>query len=86
VDRSLNPERNEENMMFATSQIFVILGLIFEFISVLLTVRRLFCGYYKRLGKDTFRQEIRKDRIEGTLVLIFLTIGMVLQGIAVFLA
>ncbi|MCW4055047.1 MAG: hypothetical protein NWE84_09060 [Candidatus Bathyarchaeota archaeon] len=52
---------------------------------VLLTARKLFYGYYKRLEKGTFRQEIRKDRIEGTLVLMFLTIGMILQGIAVLL-
>jgi len=52
---------------------------------VLLTTRKLFYGYYKRLEKGTFRQESRKDRIEGTLVLMFLTIGMILQGITVLL-
>jgi len=71
--------------LYTTSQILTIAGLIFEFISVLLTARKLFYGYYKRLEKGTFRQEIRKDRIEGTLVLMFLTIGMILQGIAVLL-
>lgn len=71
--------------MYTTSQILTIAGLIFEFISVLLTAKKLFYGYYKRLEKGTFRQEIRKDRIEGTLVLMSLTIGMILQGIAVLL-
>jgi len=70
--------------MWTMSQTLIIVGLIFEFISVFLTVRKLFYGYYKRLEKGTFGQEIRKERIEGILVLIFLIIGMSLQVIAVF--
>jgi len=70
--------------MSTISQTLTIVGLIFEFMSVLLTVRKLFYGKIKRLEKGTFKQEIRKERIEGTLVLIFLIIGMTLQGIAVF--
>lgn len=33
----------------------------------------------------TFQKKIKKERIEGTLVLIFLVIGMTLQVVGVFI-
>jgi len=65
------------------SQWLTVIGLAFELVSVLITVRKLFYGYYKRLKKGTFRQEIKKDRNEGIVVIVFLVIGMIFQGIAV---
>jgi len=49
------------------SQWLTVIGLAFELVSVLITVRKLFYGYYKRLKKGTFRQEIKKDRNEGNI-------------------
>jgi len=73
--------------MVTTSQVLTIIGLAFELISVFWTVRRLFYGYEKRImGKAiTFQQKIRRDRIEGIVVLLLLIAGMVLQGLAVVL-
>jgi hypothetical protein len=71
--------------MLTTSQILVVFGLVFEFISAVHTIRKLFWGYYKRLEKGTFVQEIRKDRRDGIVVLVFLGIGMLFQGLAVLL-
>ena len=65
------------------SQWLTVIGLVFEFISVLITVRKLFYGYYKRLENEILGPEINKDRNEGIVVIIFLVIGMVFQGIAV---
>lgn len=64
----------------------MILGLISEFASVVIAVWELFFGYYKRLEKsgETTKQQERKDKIKGSLVLIFLIIGLGLQGAAVF--
>lgn len=62
-----------------TSQTLIILGLVFEFLSVVISVRKLFSGYYDRLQKGTFREQIRKERIEGSLFILFLIIGMALQ-------
>jgi hypothetical protein len=47
-----------------------------------------FWGYNKRLEENyghTFRGNIKREKIEGILILIFLAIGMGLQGIAVIL-
>lgn len=74
----------DDSGMSTTSQTLTIAGLIFEFISVSLTIRKLFYGYHKRLGElTTFAGEIKREQKEGTLVLIFLIIGMSLQAIAV---
>jgi hypothetical protein len=76
--------RYGENM-WSNSQLFVVIGLFFEFASVFMSVRKLFWGYSKRSeGKMPINREIRKDRLEGTVVLCLLTIGMILQAIAVF--
>mgnify|MGYP001100759613 CR=1 FL=1 len=72
----------------STSQFLVVLGLIFEFMSVAVTIRKLFWGYYKRFAKETFLQEImqetRKEKKEGLAIVILLGVGMFLQGLAVF--
>jgi hypothetical protein len=74
-------------MSLTLSQTFVVVGLAFEFISVLWTVRKLFYGYYQRLDEKglSTQTRIKKDKREGIIVLTFLTIGMFLQGIAVFM-
>ena len=66
----------------------VVIGLAFEFASVLWTVRKLFYGYNQRIDEmaSTFRSHIEKNKREGIIVLIFLTIGMILQGLEVFVA
>jgi len=66
------------------SQWLTVIGLVFEFISVAVAIRKLFYGYYKRLERPTSRQGIKRDRIEGIVVLILLVIGMTLQALAVF--
>jgi hypothetical protein len=71
-------------MWVITSDTLIILGLISEGISALITGRKLLSGYYDRLeSRTTFRKQIRNERIEGSLILFFLILGMVLQGIAV---
>jgi hypothetical protein len=73
-------------MCWTTSQILVFIGLIFEFGSVAITVRKLFWGYYKRIEEKarTGKQIRRSDQIEGTIILLLLSIGMILQGLGVF--
>ena len=71
--------------MPTNAQILTIVGLTLEFIATSITIRKLFYGYYKRLQKGTFQEEIKKDRREGLFVLAFLVVGMTLQGIAVFM-
>lgn len=64
----------------------VVFGLIFEFISVFWTVRKLFFGYHERINEKakTFQQRIKRERIEGTIILGLLVLGMTFQGISVF--
>lgn len=71
--------------MWSDSQILVVVGLLLEFLSVAVAIRKLFWGYYKRLEQGTFRQGIEKDRREGMIIVVLLSIGMLLQGIAVFI-
>jgi hypothetical protein len=66
------------------SQWLTVIGLVLEFVSVAVTIRKLFYGYYKRLERVTTREGIKRDRIEGTVVLILLVIGMTLQALAIF--
>jgi len=71
--------------MWSTSQILVIIGLVFEFLSGAVTIRKLFWGYYRRLEEHmTTQQRIRKDRMEGRIIVTLLSIGMLLQALAVF--
>lgn len=69
--------------MLTTSRVLTIVGLCLEFISVFWTIRKLFYGYYKRIDEmaGTFQQKITKNKKEGTVILILLTIGLILQGI-----
>ena len=71
--------------MSTTSQTLTIAGLIFEFISVFLTVRKLFYGLHKIIEEEgaEWAKRITRRKIEGILILIFLIIGMSLQEIAV---
>jgi hypothetical protein len=71
--------------MSITSQALTVLGLCFEFVSGITMIRKLFYGYYKRLDDmgRPFQTHIRQDKKEGALVLTFLIIGMILQGLAV---
>jgi hypothetical protein len=72
--------------MWTNSQILVVVGLVFEFVSVAVTIRKYFWNYYKRIDEmgKTNKQQRRSDKIEGIVVLCFLCIGMILQGLAVF--
>lgn len=74
-------------MYWTNSQILVVIGLILEFASVAITVRKLFWGYYRRIDASTktSKQRERSDKIEGTIIVILLSIGMLLQGLAVFI-
>jgi len=43
-------------------QILTVVGLIFELFSVYWSVKRLLKNYYERLGTDTYRQKIEKEK------------------------
>jgi hypothetical protein len=66
----------------------VVIGLILEFTSVAVTIWKLFWGKSKRIEEmgKTFQQRIKKDRKEGTVIIILLSIGMFLQGLSVFVS
>jgi hypothetical protein len=68
------------------SQFLLCAGLIFEFVSVAISIRKLFWGYYKRIEERTMTSTQRRnsDKKEGLLVLLFLCVGMLLQGLAIF--
>lgn len=68
------------------SQILVVAGLILEFLSVAVTVRKSFWGYYKRADESgkTDKQRGQSDRVEGIITLLLLSLGIILQGFAVF--
>lgn len=70
--------------MFNT-QILTILGLTCEALSSIWIVRRLFYGYYERIEKrgSSLKNEERRDKIDGSIVLTLLGLGMFLQIIAV---
>ena len=76
--------------MSATSQALIILGLIFEFMSVFLTAWQAF--FSKKQVKEkmiekmskTLLQKASEERIRACLTILFLGIGVILQGIAVF--
>jgi len=74
-------------MWWTSSQILVVIGLILEFASVAITVRKLFWGYYERIdaSAQSSKQTERSDKIEGTIIVVLLSIGMFLQGLAVFI-
>lgn len=67
----------------ALSQSLIILGLISEGIAAIITLRKPLSGYYKRLEKLPFQEQIRKERVEASIVLFFIILGMILQGAAV---
>jgi hypothetical protein len=53
---------------------------------VAITVWKLFWGYGKRveeMGK-TFQKQIRESKQEGMVIILLLSIGMFLQGLAIF--
>jgi len=70
--------------MFNT-QALTILGLILESLASIWTVRTLFFGYERRISETgkTFQQQIRKDKINGSIVLTLLGLGMFFQAIAI---
>jgi hypothetical protein len=47
--------------MWTISQAYTVIGLVCGFISVLLTARKPFRGYYARLETPTTRQKIKKE-------------------------
>ena len=71
--------------MWSTSQILMVIGLMFEFLSVAITIRKLFWGYDRRLDDHMVTQQrIIKEKTEGIIIVTLLSIGIFLQGIAVF--
>lgn len=71
--------------MWSTSQILMVIGLMFEFLSVAVTIRKLFWGYDRRLNEHmTTQQRISKDKMEGRIIVTLLSIGIFLQALAVF--
>jgi len=69
--------------MFHT-QTFIILGLFLEAMSVIYAIRKQFYGYYRRLEeKGTFRQAIRKNRIDAFITLLLFSSGLAYQVIAI---
>ena len=77
--------------MWTISQILTIAGLFFEFLSVLLVAWQVFYPKKKlkkqmieKMGR-TMLQRAGEKRAQAFLTLLFLGIGMVLQGIAVFI-
>jgi len=73
-------------MSLSLSQGLTIAGLILELSSTLWVVRKLFNGYYKRIDEmgKPMKEEIRRDRREGAIVVLLLVAGMILQGLAIF--
>ena len=79
--------------MNTMSQILTVAGLFFEFLSVAYTARKVFPPskskkerkqrYYDEIGK-TVDQKLASREKEWYIVLVFLFIGMTLQGIALF--
>ncbi len=69
-----------------TAQILTVLGLYFEFVSGIIMIRKLFYGKMRRIMEhgQTEDMKTKQNRFEGSLVILFLTVGMVLQGLAVF--
>ena len=68
--------------MFNT-QVLTIIGLILEGSSTIWAIRMLFYGYYRRLSGTTLQKQIRKDKIEGSIILILLGLGMLFQIVAI---
>jgi len=75
----------EDSELITLSQLLIILGLISQGIAAIMTLRKPLSGYYERLEKLSFREQIRKERIEASVVLFFIILGMILEGIAVLL-
>ncbi len=73
-------------MSLSLSQDLTIAGLILELSSTLWVVRKLFYGYYKRMDEmgKPMKEEIKRDRLEGTIVVLLLVAGVILQGLAIF--
>lgn len=76
--------------MITTSQALTVVGLIFEFMAVFLTLWQAF--YPKEKVKEkmieerskTLLQRAGEERMRALFTILFLAIGMTLQGIAVF--
>jgi hypothetical protein len=67
-----------------------VIGLILEFISVFLTIRKAFYGYEEEL-EDMVRHALEDERKKATQrrkeayrVFLLLTVGMILQGVSLF--
>jgi hypothetical protein len=78
-------------MCWNSSQIFVVAGLVFQFLSFAMTVRTVFWDIkryieerilHKPTSKYRVTKEIKPKDIEIAIVL--LIIGMILQGLGVF--
>lgn len=78
-------------MCWTTSQILVVTGLVFEFLSVFVTVKKVFWDMkkyvekqilHKTMGKYQVTEEIRAR--DGEIAIVLLIIGMILQGLGVF--
>ena len=80
-----------EIMCWNHSQILVVSGLIFEFVSVAMTVKTVFWDIEEYIEKRILHKTIPKYRVtyeikprDGKIAFVFLIVGMVLQGVAVF--
>jgi hypothetical protein len=78
--------------MVTTSQILTIVGLFFELLSVAYTARRVFSTRSKKKRKEKYIEEISRtvdQKLESRarewyIVLGLLLLGVILQGLAVF--
>jgi hypothetical protein len=79
-------------MCWTTSQILVVAGLVFEFFSVAITVRKVFWDINKLIKEQILHKSDSKYIITaktdkpwvGQIAIVLLIIGMILQGLGVF--
>jgi len=76
--------------MVSVSQILTVVGLLFEFLSVFVTVWEVFLPwkswYYRRVsGAQPLKTEHKENRKAAIIFLTLLVIGIALQAIAVLL-
>jgi hypothetical protein len=75
--------------MSTYSQVLALIGLVFEFVSTAFTVRKVFWDIHDHLkqisGKATSKYKMTDQPMDGRIIIVFLSIAMFLQGLALFI-
>jgi hypothetical protein len=70
------------------AQILAVVGLVLEFVSVAFTVKKVFWDIHEHLkrisGKATSKYQMTDKPIDGRIIIVFLSVAMFLQGLALF--